>query len=184
MTVIEQGYCLRCGSQHFALQEDRKRWLCADCGFTFFQNPAAAVAALILNEKNEVLVARRAQKPHQGAYDLPGGFIDHGENAPEALCRELHEELGIQVAPDHLTLIATALNDRYEYGSIAYSTVDIGFRLQVDSTLDLQANDDVASLHWVPLQDVFALTFAFSSMLPLLRQLAVHEGALGEDGGS
>lgn len=53
---------------------------------------------VIVNERDEILVARRAAHLHQGGlWEFPGGKIDAGESAHAGLCRELHEELGIAV---------------------------------------------------------------------------------------
>lgn len=54
-----------------------------------------AVAAII-NEHDEVLIARRPQGAHQGGlWEFPGGKMEPGETLDQALARELREELGI-----------------------------------------------------------------------------------------
>jgi len=57
------------------------------------------VAAIILNEKNEVLLQLRGPKAknERGLWKLPGGAIEYGEKAKESLKKELKEELGIEV---------------------------------------------------------------------------------------
>jgi len=53
-------------------------------------------AAAIFNETGEVLVALRPDYLHQGGlWEFPGGKVEPGEEVPQALARELHEELGI-----------------------------------------------------------------------------------------
>ena len=175
--IKRDGHCLRCGAAALTLQADNKRWACSACGFEFFQNPAAAVAGLIIDAANNLLLARRARDPHRGAYDLPGGFIDHGENSAPALCRELHEELNLIVQPADLQILGTAVNESYVFGGIEYSTVDIGYLLRVPVGCALEAADDVASLEWQPLATADQLPFAFTSMRPLVRlaQQAVQE---------
>jgi 8-oxo-dGTP diphosphatase len=45
-----------------------------------------------------VLVAQRPDHAHQGGlWEFPGGKVESGEAASEALARELREELGIRV---------------------------------------------------------------------------------------
>ncbi len=51
-------------------------------------------AALILNERGEVLLVR---KRGTQAFMQPGGKLEPGESATAALERELHEELGCRV---------------------------------------------------------------------------------------
>ena len=73
-------YCPKCGSNQFA-EHNEKSKQCQACGFTYYFNPSAATVAFILNERNELLVARRGKEPAKGPLDLPGGFIDLFETA-------------------------------------------------------------------------------------------------------
>ena len=89
-------YCPKCGSEHFKVHNEKSKQ-CADCGFIYYFNPSSATVALILNEKNELLVCRRAKDPAKGTLDLPGGFIDMNETGEEGVRREVKEETGLDV---------------------------------------------------------------------------------------
>ena len=43
--------------------------------FVYYFNPSSATVALILNERDELLVCRRAKEPAKGTLDLPGGKL-------------------------------------------------------------------------------------------------------------
>ena len=58
------------------------------------------VAAALTRDDGRVLVQRRpAGKAHAGLWEFPGGKVEPGERAADALARELAEELGIAVEP-------------------------------------------------------------------------------------
>ena len=55
-------------------------------------------AAAIFNSQGRVLITRRAEHQHQGGlWEFPGGKVEVGESVQDALARELHEEIGIDV---------------------------------------------------------------------------------------
>lgn len=55
------------------------------------------VAAVIYNDRNQILLAQRPLHKHQGGkWEFPGGKVEPSESATTALKRELFEELGIE----------------------------------------------------------------------------------------
>jgi 8-oxo-dGTP diphosphatase len=54
---------------------------------------------VILNAREQVLIARRPIDSHQGGlWEFPGGKLETGESVEQALFRELKEELAIEVS--------------------------------------------------------------------------------------
>ncbi len=72
--------------------------------------PLLLVAAAALMDKDgRVLVAQRPEgKPMAGLWEFPGGKVKEGETPEFALCREIEEELGIEVRECCFTPIAFA----------------------------------------------------------------------------
>lgn len=101
----------------------------------------AAVAAIIRNHKNEVLFTIRKHEPAAGFLDLPGGFVDLGETAEEALKREVFEELNLTI--DTIEFAGTFTN-KYIFGEIEYQTLDLVFNCTVLSLSNIQVDDDVS----------------------------------------
>jgi 8-oxo-dGTP diphosphatase len=61
-------------------------------------DPVHVCAAVLEDAQGRVLLARRSQgRDLAGAWEFPGGKREPGETPQQALCRELHEELGIRV---------------------------------------------------------------------------------------
>lgn len=64
-----------------------------------------------------VLIAKRADHQHQGGlWEFPGGKVEAGETAPQALARELAEEVGVSVDPNQMVAL-TCLE--FDYGDKA-----------------------------------------------------------------
>lgn len=60
--------------------------------------PVHVVAAVLRDARGRILLARRtAGRDLAGAWEFPGGKVEPGETALQALDRELQEELGIRV---------------------------------------------------------------------------------------
>ena len=65
------------------------------------------VAAAVIQKKDDtfLLAQRPLGKPYAGYWEFPGGKIEQGESAQQALARELHEELGIQITTAYPWLV-------------------------------------------------------------------------------
>jgi NAD+ diphosphatase len=132
-------YCPKCSSSRFEISGKRSL-KCSDCGLQYFINSTAAVAALVADGNGCLLLTTRGVEPHYGMLDLPGGFIDPGETAEEAVVRELHEELGLKVKE---TIYAGSSTNEYVYAGLSVFTLDLAFRVIPESVAGLKAMDDI-----------------------------------------
>ncbi len=117
------SFCPKCGGRKIEYVENKK-WVCPDCGFRLYNNVAAAVGLVIVDENGNVLLEVRAKEPRKGFLALPGGFCNPSETAEEAAMRECTEELG--AAPDEVCYLCSFPNI-YDYKNIRYKTCDLFF---------------------------------------------------------
>ncbi len=65
-----------------------------------------AVGALARDGRGRVLLVLRGNEPDRGTWSLPGGRVEPGETAEQAIVREMKEETGLVVEVErHLTRI-------------------------------------------------------------------------------
>jgi len=156
-------YCPCCGSAEFE-KHDFKSMRCHHCGFTLYMNASAAVAALLVNEKGELLVAQRAEEPAKGTLDLIGGFVDPGESLEQAVRREVKEETGIELDENLPLQVLFSLPNTYLYSGLTIHTTDAFFLIKIPSDTSLHAKDDVAACRWMRCGDIRPEAFGLESI--------------------
>lgn len=132
-------FCPKCGSPNFQISGERSL-KCNDCGFHYYINASAAVAALITDGNGKLMMATRGIEPNYGKLDLPGGFVDHNETVEDALKRELFEELGMKTKS--LKYLSSASNE-YIFSGFSVFTVDMAFEVIPETIENLKPMDDI-----------------------------------------
>jgi ADP-ribose pyrophosphatase YjhB (NUDIX family) len=153
------AFCPSCGTEGIAFSLN-KRYLCSRCGFEYFHNVATAAGVFIVS-KGRLLCLERAQEPGKGLLALPGGFVDPGERAEDAVKRECREEVGFKLGD--ISFLCTFPNE-YRFRGMLYHTCDLYFFAQDDRVelADLAVEPgEVTALSLVPLSKVNPSLFAF-----------------------
>ena len=96
------------------------------------------------------VLTRRASglRSHGGQWALPGGRCDEGETPVAAALRELHEELGLELAPAQVL----GLLDDYPTRS-GYLITPVVLWSEKDAVIK-PSPDEVASVHRIALEDI------------------------------
>ena len=160
-------------SPHFQVNNEKSK-KCTACGFVYYFNPSSATVALILNEKKELLVCRRAKEPaNQGTLDLPGGFIDMNETGEEGVGKgSMGEETGLKVEK---ATYQFSLPNIYIYSGFPVHTLDMFFLCTVKDMSHFSAMDDVADSFFLPLSEIRPEDFGLDSIRRgLVQFLAQH----------
>jgi len=156
-------HCMACGARlGSARVEGRARRRCPRCGWIFYDNPVPAAVAIVRGPRG-ILLARRARPPHQDTWDLPGGFLEAGEDPEQGLRRELREELGAVATAVRFHCFAL---DRYGPGGIHILAIVYVARLRGTPT----ARSDVAEVRWFALDAIPWREIAFPSIIETLRR--------------
>lgn len=121
---LKPKFCMQCG-QPVATRDiaGTPRAVCPSCDTIHYENPLPVAAALVLNDRREVLLVRRARPPHQGQWCLPMGFAEMGEAIADAARRELKEEAGIDARM--LRLLTTDSTGSDHYGDLLIVTFEM-----------------------------------------------------------
>jgi ADP-ribose pyrophosphatase YjhB (NUDIX family) len=125
-----------------------------------YSNPTPAVDA-ILQRDSKVLMVRRKKDPFKGQLALPGGFVNEGETAEDAMKREAMEETSLEVEP--IDILGVYSDPKRDPRKHIMTVVFVGIIVGGSG----KAGDDAASIEWVELGDIERQQVAFDHTMIL-----------------
>ena len=136
--------------------------------------PLVGVGAVVCDGRR-VLLERRGQPPGLGSWSLPGGLIDVGETAEDAVRREVREECGIEVTVGPVLGIFEPIV-RDPDGRVRYHYVVVDYLAHYHGG-EVRAGDDAADLAWVAPEDLDAFALLPATQQMIDRALAAMRSA-------
>ncbi len=140
-------YCYRCGQK--LKTESEGVWWCDNCQQKYYSNPKPCIELALFDDQGRILLAKRAQEPMKGKFDLPGGFVDLSENLEEALHREMKEELSLDEEDYSKLVYVRSTYEDYPWGKEVYKNLIITFAAVIKPGVTITAGDDVEEVKWV-----------------------------------
>lgn len=124
------------------------------------------VNALIIRD-NKLLLAR--EKGHK-LYLLPGGGVEKGESLEEALCRELKEELGVNVTRNDISRF-----EEFSGPTQGRKFVRVMHVFKVDLKEKPRPSGEVEELRWVSLSGSAALSLEWIFKHRIIQKLQTEK---------
>ena len=134
------------------------------------QAPIVTVGGIVFNGER-VLLAQRGQEPNKGRWSIPGGAIELGETARQAVEREVREECGATVQAGEVVEVLDIL-ERDQAGALRFHYVVIDFLCKYASG-ELTPGDDAADVRWVHPDELDTL-----NVLPRARDIIAKARAM------
>ncbi|MBN9517972.1 NUDIX domain-containing protein [bacterium] len=161
-------FCPRCGDARPADNAAAVPYRCGGCALVYYFNPTVAAAAWVSDPAGRVLLIRRAKDPARGKLAIPGGFVDAGETADQAVRRETREEVGLEL--DAVQFL-TSFPNLYHYREVTYPVLDLVFTARAVAPEAAFPGDGVSDIEWHHPAAVDPGEVAFPSILESLKLL-------------
>lgn len=91
-------FCGHCGAETFSRANERAKE-CPQCGLISY--PRISPAIIVLVQRHEQLLLARSLRQPSNMYSVLAGFVEPGETLEEAVVREIHEEVGLEIQNLH-----------------------------------------------------------------------------------
>jgi len=127
--------------------------------------PIHVAVGAVINRQGEVLIAKRPDNKFQGGlWEFPGGKVEAGETAEQALVRELQEEVAITPLS-----FKALLQVEHDYGDKTF-LLDVYL---VDGFSGTMRALEQQVVKWVTLQQIKAYPFLEANQVILDKLLAI-----------
>jgi|GEM_PF-27818 len=148
----QRQYCPFCSHPlQIRAEGDVMRDYCERCNRYFYDNPLPVVSAIVLKDR-DILLVKRKYDPKKGEWCLPMGFAETGESIEAAALRELQEETGIAGKIMGLVDVTSGYSDMY--GDLIFITYEAE-----PAGGTLMAGDDASDVGFFPFTGMPGLAF-------------------------
>ena len=110
------------------------------------------VAAAIIHHDGRILATQRGYGDYKDGWEFPGGKLEPGESAQQAIVREIREELAVEIEPEQLVMTV-----EYDYPTFHlrmhcfWAAIKTGeIRLIEHEAARWVTRDELDSLQWLP----------------------------------
>jgi len=83
----------------------------SECHEHMARGVTPVVECLVVNDRKEVLLSKRATEPFKGMWHLPGGLIHVGERIVDAVKRVVLEECGLQASSTKIIALHNMIDE-------------------------------------------------------------------------
>jgi 8-oxo-dGTP diphosphatase len=117
--------------------------------------PKITVDAIILVDKESIVLIKRKNQPYKDCWAIPGGFVELGETLEYAVMREAKEETGLEIKPLKILNIYSDPNrdPRGHTITVAFFCEKIGGTLK--------ANSDAKDIKIININSIKTIELAF-----------------------
>ena len=137
------------------------------------------VGAFIFSNDDHILLGKSIKGGvYQGVWLVPGGGIDKGETAEQAIVREVSEELGLDISlypTNRMNITGTGISEKIlrDTGEkVIVEMAFINFRVDIHCPADkihFKLEDDLSEAKWIKFSDLKNLDFS-----PAVKEVLKH----------
>jgi len=132
--------------------EEQKEWREA------LPKKVSAIAAIILNDKDEVLIGNPTYKDH---WVLIGGTIDEGESPSDAVVREVKEETGLDAKFSKMLMVEYLQS---KIGDKTYDSYQLTALVELKDSEKMKPGDgEMEELRWLSIPEAKKLLSEYSA---------------------
>jgi mutator protein MutT len=120
-------------------------------------------AALVEDERGRILIGKRNVWP-KGMWIFPGGGVNFGEKADDAVVREIKEETGLEIKKPELFTVYEMIVPKNDVHRVIFY-----FKAKVSSKLKLRPSTDIEELKWLKTEEIMKLDKLGDATIPILK---------------
>ncbi|PKM78193.1 MAG: ADP-ribose pyrophosphatase [Firmicutes bacterium HGW-Firmicutes-15] len=146
-------YCPKCsGKLEYRSDQELLRLTCLSCSNIFYENPVVGVAAIVMNEHQQILLGRRKGGKYLDLWCIPCGYLEYDEDIYDGVKREFKEETNLDIDVQRVFTVQSNFHDPNCH------SVGIWFLAQICGG-ELEARDDLSDVKYFDLDNIPPLAF-------------------------